>query len=516
MTPRRFLSLSLLAAGLLPTAAIAQSLELDVVGGSMPGPLTLVAQPALFPGEAIMIVPSTTGGPTPAQVFDPNDFRSLDIGLDLIGSAWITFANLQGVATVQTSLGSVPALQDLPLYFQAVTFLWSPTILDRISNGNAMRLGLSGAFRDRSVFMFEQRAFGTALPRADRKTLVVGGARGQLLAQLATATTEIYDPGTDTFTLGPLMTTPRSMHTMTQLDDGRWLFAGGVDGANNPQGSCEVYDPATDMFTAVAAMNSPRMGHTATLLSDGRVFVSGGLEALTVTPTTLSAIRDAVDSTEIYDPVADTWTTAAPMLFPRAAHLALHRPDGKILLCGGISWKPNILFGWVPDVRSSCDLYDPATNTMVAGPSMAASRALTDPVEIAAGKWLVAGGMEGLSIIPFNAGNPTDAAEIYDAATNSWTTVGPLATARANHKAWAIGNGQFVLAGGGAGSILGPTPLATTEVFDINTNTFSPGPMMNSGRAGAGLFFTPQGQAMLFGGAATSSSITTTTEWYYY
>ena len=147
---------------------------------------------------------------------------------------------------------------------------------------------------------------------------------------------------------------------------------------------------------------------------------------------------------------------------------------------------------------------------------MSTSRALTDAVEIAPGKWLVAGGMNALSIIPLNAGNPTATAEIYDSSLNTWATVGSLATARANIKGWAIGNGRFLLAGGGAGSILSPTPLSDTEVFDTATNTFSPGPTMNSGRAGAGMFSTPQGQVYLFGGAATSSMITTTTEWYFF
>src|SRR5690606_38512019 len=101
---------------------------------------------------------------------------------------------------------------------------------------------------------------------------------------------------------------------------------GGVNGSNDPQASCEIYDPIADTFTVVAPMNTPRMGHTATLLADGRVFVSGGLEALTVTPTQLSAIRDAVASTEIYDPVLDTWSPATVMSKPRAAHMALQRP----------------------------------------------------------------------------------------------------------------------------------------------------------------------------------------------
>ncbi|MFT4515728.1 MAG: hypothetical protein ACI89X_000427 [Planctomycetota bacterium] len=508
--------LSPLLFGSLLATVSAQSLQLDVIGGSLPGDITMTVAPALNPFELMMIVPSTTAGPTPIGLFDPNDPRSLSIGLDLLGFAWPVAADLNLVATQQVSLTASPVLIGQALFFQAVTFQWQPTILDRISNGSVVRFGSEGEFEDRNVFMFEQRAFATALQRPDGSALVVGGARGQLLAQLATDTTEVYDPITDSFSYGPLMTTPRSMHTMTELQNGTFLLTGGVDGANNPQSTCEVYDPVANTFTLVASMNSPRMGQTATLLADGRVFITGGLDALTVTPTQLSAIHDAVDTTEIYDPVLNTWTNGPAMSDPRAAHMALHRPDGKILLCGGISWDTNFLFGWVPTVRSSCDLYDPANNTMNSGPSMSTSRALTDAVEMAPGQWLVAGGMNGLSIIPYNPGNPTATAEIYNSSTNTWTTVGSLASPRANLLGWAIGNGQFLLAGGGAGSILSPTPLSATEIFDTATNTFSPGPTMNSGRAGAGMMRTPQGQVFLFGGAATSSMITTTTEWYFF
>ena len=517
MIARKRLFAPVLLGVFLPVAALTQSpLQLDVNGGSMPGTVSLDAHPGLFPFELIMIVPSTTSGPTPVQLFDPTDNRTLSIGLDLLGSAWATFADLQLNANVQFSLGAQPSLIDMPLFFQAVTFQWLPSLLDRISNPNVIRLGSAGEFRDRGVSMFEQRAFGTALQRPDGKTLIVGGARGQLLAQVATNTTEIYDPMDETIVYGPQMLMPRSLHTQTELSDGRFLIAGGVGIGNDPQADCEIYDPVADVFNVVTSMNVPRIGHTATLLADGRVFVSGGFEALTVTPTQLSAIRDAVDSTEIFDPSTGIWTIDTPMGDPRAGHIALQRPDGKILLCGGASWNPNFLFGWVPTVRSSCDLYDPATGSMTSGPSMNTPRALLEPVEIDAGKWLVAGGMNGLSIIPWNPGNPTATAEIYDFATNSWTSVGSMATARAYQKGWSIGNGLFMLAGGGNGSVTGPTPLPDTEIFDTSTNTFSPGPMMSSGRAAAGIFHTPQGQVFLFGGAATTAMITTTTEWYYF
>ena len=83
------------------------------------------------------------------------------------------------------TLPASPTLQDLPLYFQAVTFQFGFTVLDRISNPNAIRLGNANSFRDRAVYSQFDRAFATVIQRPDRKPLLVGGARGQLLAQQA-------------------------------------------------------------------------------------------------------------------------------------------------------------------------------------------------------------------------------------------------------------------------------------------------------------------------------------------
>ncbi|MCA8964459.1 MAG: hypothetical protein H6838_00660 [Planctomycetes bacterium] len=511
-TPALLLAATL---SLLAAAVPAQALELEVTGGSTPGPMSLDVHPGYYPLEFMMVVPSFQSGPTPLSVFDPLDPRTVDIGTDLLSNAWLGACGLDlHMRLGPYQLGAVPALQDLAIYFQAFTLLGGPTIIDRISNPAAFRLGIAGTFRQRFAFTVDDRAFGVVLPRLDRRWMVVGGGRGQLLAQNAHATTDVYDPFTDTFAAGPMLTTPRSLHTATQLGDGRWLITGGVNQTNDPQALCEIYDPVLDTFTACAPMGTPRMGHTASLLPNGKVLVTGGLQAVSVTPTQLQAVRDAVDTTELYDPLLDSWTPGPNLRTPRAAHAAITRPDGKVLLLGGISWDTVIIIGWLPAVRATCDLYDPAANSIVAGPSMATSRSMSDPIDLGNGRWLLAGGISSLTLT--NLGTPTANAEIYDAVANTWTSVGAMATARGNHKGFALGGGQFLLAGGGNGTILSPVALSSCEVFSTATNTFSPGPSLTSARAGAAAFLTPQGQVQFFGGATTGGSITNSTEWYYF
>lgn len=502
------------AAAVVRGGAMAQALQLDVAGGSTPGQLQLDAYPAATLLEAMVIVPSTTAGPTPIAIFDPMDFRSLDVGLELLGLAWAGLSGLDGHFRVQLPLAAAPALQDQPLFFQAVTFAWGVTILDRLSNGNVVRLANAGAFRDRQVYSQYDRAFATVLPRPDRKWLLVGGARGQLLAQQAWATTEVYDPITDSFAAGPSLNAPRSLHTATLLPNGKWLIAGGVNQTNDPQATCELYDPALDTFTPIASMGTPRMGHTATLLANGKVLVTGGIQAMPTTPTQLEPVHQTVNTSELYDPVLGTWTNGPNLGTPRAGHMAVTRPDGKVALVGGISWDSVIILGWLPTVRRTMDLYDPVANTMAAGPQMATARSLIDPLPLGNDRWLFAGGISALTLT--SQGTPTATAEIYDAVNNTWTTVGSMATARGNHRGWQIGPNQFLLAGGANGTVLSPVSLASTEIFSTATNTFAPGPVMNFARAGAAAFPTPQGQIQLFGGATAGGSITASTEWYYF
>lgn len=501
-------------AGLAGACALrAQALQLTVVGGSTPGDLAFDMAPSTAPFQFAAVIPSFSQGPTPLAVFDPNDPRSMQLGTELLSLSWLGLTDLnQRFAVGPLPLGSVPSFQDLPIFFQGVTLSGGVPIVDQISNPGIIRLGIANTFRDRGVTFPDERAFATVVGRADGRWMVVGGARGQLLAQNAHRTTGIYDPFTDTFTLGPQMNDPRSLHTQTTLPDGRTLFVGGVDAFNNPQSSCEIYDPATDSFTLVAPMNSPRMGHTATLLPDGRVFVTGGFDALTVTPTQLSAIFDIVDSTEIYDPATDTWSPAADLSVPRAGHVAILRPNGTVLLAGGVSWYTFIIN--LTRVEDSCDLFDPGAGTMVAGPTMDATRSLLEPVPLPNDRYLFAGGIGALSLT--NLGTPTAASGIYDAVANTWTGIAPLNVARGYHRGWVLDNGDLMLAGGAAGNILTPVPLDSVEIYSVGSGTFALGPPMTIPRAGPARFRTPQGQVQLFGGGTTGNVIVNSSEFYYH
>jgi len=67
----------------------------------------------------------------------------------------------------------------------------------------------------------------------------------------------------------------RSNHASVTLNDGRVLVAGGTT-ASAPTNETEIYDPFTNTWTVGNPMAASRSGHTATLLKDGRVLIAGG------------------------------------------------------------------------------------------------------------------------------------------------------------------------------------------------------------------------------------------------
>jgi hypothetical protein len=130
------------------------------------------------------------------------------------------------------------------------------------------------------------------------KVLVCGGSAGYTLQ-----TTEIYDPLTDSFSAGPLMTVTRDRHTATILLNGKILLTGGEDWKSS--NSTELYDPTNNSFTAGPKMVVARNCHFSSLLPDGSVLIGGG------------ETRQSKQTTEIYDPATNSFTKGLDLLEKR-------------------------------------------------------------------------------------------------------------------------------------------------------------------------------------------------------
>jgi hypothetical protein len=250
--------------------------------------------------------------------------------------------------------------------------------------------------------------------------------------------TDIYDPSTNTFVVGPMLTDTRNTSVATTLADGRVLIAGGFGNVvNGVLSSTDLYDPATNTVTAGPSMTTARVYPTATLLPNGKVLIAGG--------------NGDLNTTDIYDPVSNTFSAGPLMNIGRRYATAALLPNGKVLIAGGQAYGIDPV---------SVELYDPASNTFAAStPSMNVPRWVATATLLPNGKVLIAGGENETGPIF----TPT-AVELYDPVSNTFAASPPsLNLSRSEATATLLPNGK-VLVAGGYGHPLGQ-PLKSCELY---------------------------------------------------
>jgi hypothetical protein len=107
------------------------------------------------------------------------------------------------------------------------------------------------------------------------------------------------------------------------LQDGRVLAAGGYNGSFLFTATCELYDPASGTWTVTASLITARNGHVATLLSGGNVLVEGGEG------------DGYLASTELYNPATGSWTAGGNLNIGRFLHTATLLGNGRVIVAGG-------------------------------------------------------------------------------------------------------------------------------------------------------------------------------------
>lgn len=193
----------------------------------------------------------------------------------------------------------------------------------------------------------------------------------------------------------------------------------------------------------------------------------------------------------IYDPATNAWTTGSepPAVYPSVENPAVVAANGKLYMFGG---QTDPFKGAVKNAA----VYDPATQQWTMLPTMPTARGGAAAVAKDGKIWVI-GGMA-------STGGSLTAVEVFDTATNTWSAAPPLGTRRDNPGA-AVLQGNIYVFGGrtreATGQESAPT-LETTEMFDATANVWVPKAPMPTGRRTfvVGLL---RGRAQIMGGEKT-------------
>jgi uncharacterized repeat protein (TIGR01451 family)/CSLREA domain-containing protein len=204
----------------------------------------------------------------------------------------------------------------------------------------------------------------------------------------------------------------------------------------------------------------------------------------------LDTATGVLTSAELFDPAADTWSPAGNMAFPRYDFGAARLQDGRVLVAGG----DNFSVGPPQEgPLASAELYDPAANTWSPAASMATRRARLNLVRLATGKVLAVGGYTrvGTETVPLAS------AELYDPVTNTWSDAGSMSAPRQFFTAVLLDDGRVLAVGGTNAS---GVSLASADLYDPVTNSWSPAATLNEGRVSHTATNLPGGKVLVTGG----------------
>jgi hypothetical protein len=231
-------------------------------------------------------------------------------------------------------------------------------------------------------------------------------------------------------------------------------------------------------------------------LTSGTEIVSASLTSLgsqtiTATDTATASITGSSSAIEVatnsnvhgFHPTGDMETE-------RSEHTATLLADGKVLITGGFNST---------DSLATAELYDPATGIFTPTGTMTTSRfshaatLLAHGPAATNGKVLITGGSNASFDSGSNASSALATAEIFDPATGTFTATGAMKEMRFEHTATLLANGKVLLAGGTADNV--------AELFDPATGSFtSTGVLIVGGRWGCTATLVKDGTVLIAGG----------------
>ena len=245
----------------------------------------------------------------------------------------------------------------------------------------------------------------------------------------STATVQIYNPTTDTWTSAHSLPYAVNHNAAAVAGGNLYSFDAGA-------GETFVYNPNNNSWSARASSHYVHSQTAAVGVINNQIYVAGG----TGTPSQRQL--------EVYDPVSNTWTIKAPMSVPRN-HTGGGVIDGKFYVVGG-----RVSDNGPP--TAALEVYNPQTNSWSGRVPMPTARAGIAAAVVDNELWVFGGeeqdGLHG-------------EVEVYNPVSNTWRREPNMPLPR--HGSWAsvIGN-KIYIPGGGARAGLAPTN--TNQIFTVD------------------------------------------------
>lgn len=253
--------------------------------------------------------------------------------------------------------------------------------------------------------------------------------------------------------------------------------------------------------TTATAEGRP-LGDTATLLADGRVLIT----------------QACGTATELYDPSTGTYSPTGSPLVVREGKTATRLNDGRVLFTGG----SDCAVTGNGAMWASAELYDPATGTFSPTGSMAAPRDQHTATLLADGRVLIVGGMSGPSAasaggIVLASDRTADVdhflatAEVYDPTTGTFSKTGAMSSPHRGHTATLLQDGRVLVVGNGGES----SPSGRiADLYDPTTGKFTKTGSLKSGRWLHTATLLKDGRVLILGGRSPSDAARATAELY--
>jgi N-acetylneuraminic acid mutarotase len=217
-------------------------------------------------------------------------------------------------------------------------------------------------------------------------------------------------------------------------------------------------------------------------VTDGAGLVGSATRTVTVVP----------DASGTCQPRGGKWLSTGSLALPRMLHTATLLDDGRVLVAGGFN--------------VTSELYDPNTRTWsTTGNNLNTHRYHTaTKLNDAEGRVLIAGGRGSYNHVT---------AELYSPALGAWTAAGSLNEHRYHHAALLLTDGKVLVAGGSPSESNGGA-LASAELYDPATNTWSFTGGLNVARRDHAMTLLPNGKVLVTGGLDAADGLLSSAELY--